>query len=279
MVTSIPSGNRTAYKQGSGNNFSGYPDQCTWWAAERYHQLTGIWVPWIGNAYQWAANAQSSGWVVSDQPPKGIPSIICLQGYAGQGLLASGTQYGHVGIVEGINNDGSVRTSDENWTVGPILGYVGSGNWPIRQVTFHTGYGVSFIYATSDAGTIPTTNLPTISKVVQMANLSPNSDVTQFLVEMDVFLQVVNPFDDTGVKQDNIAGVTFDDPVDYLSKVFSNLYVSTRAISMRSILIFLGFFLLYKVLAHFVDFAGVVKQAGQTTSRIISMASGNGGSQ
>lgn len=123
------------YYGGSGG--SGGPNrfalgQCTYWANLRYHQLTGYWVPWLGNAYQWAAGAQASGWVVSSTPR--VPSIIVLQpGVQG----ASGL--GHVGIVERINNDGSVYTSNYNWYVG--------GGWDILSYyTFYPGPGVSFVW-------------------------------------------------------------------------------------------------------------------------------------
>jgi surface antigen len=67
--------------------------ECTYWANMRYHALTGYWVPWLGNAYQWAYGASSSGWIVSSKPR--VPSIIVLQpGVQGAGY------FGHVAIVE-----------------------------------------------------------------------------------------------------------------------------------------------------------------------------------
>jgi surface antigen len=106
--------------------------ECTYWANMRYHQLTGYWVPWLGNAYQWAAGAGAAGWVVSSTPK--VPSIIVLQAGV-QG--ASGL--GHVAIVEAINKDGSVLTSNYNWYDG--------GGWDILSYyTFHPGYGVSFVW-------------------------------------------------------------------------------------------------------------------------------------
>jgi surface antigen len=106
--------------------------ECTYWANMRYHQLTGYWVPWLGNAYQWAAGAGASGWVVSSTPK--VPSIIVLQpGVQGASWL------GHVAIVESINKDGSVSTSNYNWYAG--------GGWDILSYyTFHPGLGVSFVW-------------------------------------------------------------------------------------------------------------------------------------
>jgi surface antigen len=105
--------------------------QCTYWANMRYKELTGIYVPWLGNAYQWDYGARSSGWIVSGTPK--VSAIIVLQpGVQGAGY------YGHVAIVEHINADGSVLTSNWNW----------AGNWGNQtNVTFFPGAGVSFVYA------------------------------------------------------------------------------------------------------------------------------------
>lgn len=106
--------------------------QCTYWANMRYHALTGYWVPWLGNAYQWAYGASSAGWIVSSRPR--VPSIIVLQpGVQGAGY------FGHVAIVERINANGSVYTSNYNW--------YGNGGWDILSyVTFYPGSGVSFVF-------------------------------------------------------------------------------------------------------------------------------------
>ncbi len=107
-----------------------YYGQCTWWANYRYEQLSGYYVSWIGDAYQWPANAAANGWVVSSTPH--YPSIIALApGVQGAGDL------GHVGVVESINSDGSVTASNWNWA--------GSGASTV-YVTFYPGSGVSFIY-------------------------------------------------------------------------------------------------------------------------------------
>lgn len=108
-----------------------YYGQCTYWANYRYEQLTGHYVPWLGNAYQWADGAAANGWVVSATPV--VPSIIVLQ----PGVEGAGG-YGHVAVVESINGDGSVNTSTWNWGANPgaITSYV----------TFTPGAGVSFVY-------------------------------------------------------------------------------------------------------------------------------------
>jgi len=107
--------------------------QCTYWADFRYHQATGRYVPWRGNAGAWAYGAGQSGWVVSSKPH--VPSIVVLQpGVQGAGWL------GHVAVVERINSDGSVFTSNMNW--------FSNGGWGrISYWTFFPGSGVSFVWA------------------------------------------------------------------------------------------------------------------------------------
>jgi surface antigen len=137
-------------QQGNSNNYSPPPGQyyggggsgglnrfafgeCTYWANMRYHALTGFWVPWLGNAYQWYYGAKASGWVVSSTPK--VPSIIVLQPY-----VQGASWLGHVAIVESINKDGSVYTSNYNWYNG--------GGWDILSYyTFRLGAGVSFLWA------------------------------------------------------------------------------------------------------------------------------------
>jgi hypothetical protein len=132
------------YDPGGGTSFAGLPTappgggglnrffygQCTYWANMRYHELTGYWVPWLGNAWQWVAGAEGYGWVVSSTPQ--LHSIIVLQpGVEGAGW------YGHVAIVEQINADGSVLTSNFNW----------GGAWAQETfVTFRPGPGVNFVW-------------------------------------------------------------------------------------------------------------------------------------
>ncbi|ORX99944.1 hypothetical protein K493DRAFT_299142 [Basidiobolus meristosporus CBS 931.73] len=109
--------------------------QCTDWADARYYQLTCHHTQWWGNAKTWPASAENTeGWVVSSEPR--VPSIIAIQpGYQGC------DSYGHVAVVESINDDGSVYTS--NWN------YVENGRggpYITTYVNFWPGEGVSFIW-------------------------------------------------------------------------------------------------------------------------------------
>ncbi|ORY01072.1 hypothetical protein K493DRAFT_389982 [Basidiobolus meristosporus CBS 931.73] len=109
--------------------------QCTDWADARYYQLTCYHTQWWGNAKTWPESAMNTpGWVVSDEPR--VPSIIAIQpGYQGC------DEYGHVAVVESINDDGSVYTSDWNYY---INGY--GGPYVTTYVNFWPGEGVSFIW-------------------------------------------------------------------------------------------------------------------------------------
>ncbi len=106
--------------------------QCTYWANFRYHQMTGFWVQWTGNADQWFLGAQRAGWDYAQKPPVGIPSIVVLMPYVqGAGWL------GHVAVVESQTGN-VVHTSNMNW------GYGGSTH--VEYVDFTLGPGVYFVW-------------------------------------------------------------------------------------------------------------------------------------
>jgi surface antigen len=105
------------------------PGQCTYWADYEYHHLTGYVIPWNGDAANWAANASTYGWAVSTTPK--VHSIVVLHpGVQGAGWA------GHVAVVEKVNPDGSVETT--NWNV---IGW-GVFSWQ----TYYPGQGVSFVW-------------------------------------------------------------------------------------------------------------------------------------
>ncbi|GCE25667.1 hypothetical protein KDA_11510 [Dictyobacter alpinus] len=106
--------------------------QCTYWANQRYHEETGHWIPWLGNAYQWAYQAPAYGWNISSTPNPHGSSIMVFGPYA-EGAGA----YGHVAVVERVNGDGSVLTSNWNW----------NGDWAtLTWHTFYPGRGISFLW-------------------------------------------------------------------------------------------------------------------------------------
>lgn len=107
--------------------------QCTWWASQRYHDLHGIYVPWISqaDAWQWKDRAHQFYWHVSSKPSPG--AIIDLQPWV-QGAYG----LGHVAVVERILTNGHVIASNMNWGAHPSQ---------ITDVEFAPGPGVTFIFA------------------------------------------------------------------------------------------------------------------------------------
>jgi surface antigen len=106
--------------------------QCTSWANSRYHQLTGFWVQWAGNADQWFLGAQEAGWDYGQTPPSSVPSIIMLMPY-----VQGASWLGHVAVVESISGN-IVHTSNMNW------GYYGYTH--VEYVDFTLGSGVYFLW-------------------------------------------------------------------------------------------------------------------------------------
>lgn len=106
--------------------------QCTWWADNRYHQLTGIYVPWMTNsdAKTWVTRAHQYHWNVSTTPRVG--AIMQLN----SGVQGAGS-YGHVGVVESIQGKGRFTVSQMNWT----------GLGVESRSQFSVGPGVFFITA------------------------------------------------------------------------------------------------------------------------------------
>lgn len=93
---------------------------CTWWAFERRTQLGRPVGSFWGNATTWDVYARSAGYQVDHNPEVG--AVYQMKAYSD----AYTGGYGHVGIVESINADGSVNLSDMNF----------SGNF--NRVTYRT---------------------------------------------------------------------------------------------------------------------------------------------
>lgn len=242
--------------QGQGNS---YPEgQCTYYANARYHELTGFYVPWTGNAKDWASLANGSGWTVSATPV--APSIICLQ----PGIQGANAVYGHVGVVESVGN-GVVATSNQNW---------GSTPQNVVNVNFTPGPGVSFIYARGTNGQAVGATTLTLSdvtsQVLSAVQLAPNADITQFLWWLDRIMAITNPFT-VNAAQDQISvpgvSISWTDPVAYAEGVLGNIYDDFVAIMIRSVFLIIGLAILFKVISNFIDFGAVasaVQQGAQT---------------
>jgi surface antigen len=104
---------------------------CTWWGSQRYHQLTGIYVPWTtqATAWQWTARANQFHWRVSTHPT--VRAIVDLQPWV-QGAYGSG----HIAVVEKVLSNGQVIASNMSWGAHP---------WSVVDVKFKPGPGVTFI--------------------------------------------------------------------------------------------------------------------------------------
>lgn len=222
---------------GTANNYP--PGQCTQYADERYHQLTGFYVPWSGNAADWSFMAGANGWSVSSKPV--VPSIIVLQG----GVQGADIAYGHVAVVESVSGS-NIQTSNLNW--GPNYSQVSS-------VTFHAGPGVSFVYATANGaiqgstGGVFSSLSDTVSKAT--SKLGPSSDVAQTLIAIDDVLALLNPFD----------GLSTLNPLAWLEGLGNNLFEDMAAITYRLVLISIGVVIVMKVLSDFVDFGSLYSTA------------------
>lgn len=259
--------NPTSRVDGKNNPFAGrFGDQCTYWAQERYHSLTGVWTPCTGNGYQWASQAAANGWIVTSRPPSGQPSIICLQ----PGVQGANPAFGHVGIVERINSNGSVYTS--NYNVYPHI-----GDRVTVYITFHTGNGVSFIYAGNNIGSInglvqfSTAVGNGLSTIGQTYTLSSNATVAQALSKMDDIMTLKNPFDNVSAKEDSLGPVSFTDPVSWIQGVSLNIVTDLVSLILRGIFLVLGVFLFFKVIDHFVNFGEIQQNVGQTVEKVLPL--------
>lgn len=93
---------------GTGDSGNSYEfSQCTWWAYTRRHQLGLPVGSYFGNGNQWASSARSLGYWV-DNTPHNVGDIMVFK----SGQAGADSYYGHVAIVERINPDGSVTTSE-----------------------------------------------------------------------------------------------------------------------------------------------------------------------
>lgn len=140
QVICIPGKNSGSKDSGNGDqassdasvgSYNPYPQgQCTWWADERYHQLHGVYVPWMSqsDAWQWTDRAHEYHWHVSSQPAVG--DIMDLQPWV-QGAY----DLGHVAVVEQVLSNGHVIASNMNW----------GGSSDVTNVEFTPGPGVTFI--------------------------------------------------------------------------------------------------------------------------------------
>lgn len=88
-----------------GNSYS--YSQCTWWAYVRRHQLGLPVGSHLGDGHQWATSAEALGYWVDSTPRHKGDIMVFAAGQDGANAV-----YGHVAIIEKINADGSIVTSE-----------------------------------------------------------------------------------------------------------------------------------------------------------------------
>jgi surface antigen len=107
-----------AISEAPGPNHFAY-GYCTWYVANRRY------VPWLGNAIEWWANARAYGYAEGQSPQVGAIMVTRESGY------------GHVAYVESVNGDGTWTVSEMNfvaWNVvsrrtlrpgqAPVVGFI-----------------------------------------------------------------------------------------------------------------------------------------------------------
>ena len=115
IATEVPSSN---YNAKAGNAYAW--GNCTWYVYNRRPDIGSFW----GNASSWAISARSAGYKVDSTPTVGA----IAQWNSG----AAGSSYwGHVGIVESINGDGTITITDMNHNGG--LGKITTRTIPISN--------------------------------------------------------------------------------------------------------------------------------------------------
>lgn len=111
--------------------------------------------------------------------------------------------------------------------------------------------------------------------------LAPNAAVHDLLIELDVQCMMINPFYVQNVTQDNIGigpvGVSITDPISWLTGFGLNIVEDTQAWIIRAVMLWLGIFIVYKVINNFIDFGAIadtVENAAQTLGKIALVAAG-----
>lgn len=105
-TSALPQGFNPNHATGDTGNAYAF-SQCTWWVYIRRHQLGLPVGSHMGNGNQWANSARALGYWV-DNTPRHVGDVMVFA--AGQ--ADSDAAYGHVAIVEKINADGSIVTSE-----------------------------------------------------------------------------------------------------------------------------------------------------------------------
>lgn len=104
----VPSGFNPNHDSGDSGNAYEF-SQCTWWVYVRRHQLGLPVGSNMGDGWMWGWTARKLGYWV-DNTPRHVGDIMVF----GRGQAGVNRAYGHVAIVEKINQDGSIETSESS---------------------------------------------------------------------------------------------------------------------------------------------------------------------
>lgn len=99
---------------GKGNPYA--KGQCTWYVYNRWHQMGKDNAIFAGDAGEWGASARQKGFTVNHTVTEGAIVVMPPGGYytTPSGWYEANKRYGHVGIVEKVNSDGSFTISEMN---------------------------------------------------------------------------------------------------------------------------------------------------------------------
>jgi surface antigen len=107
----------------------GIEGQCTWGAYEKFHEATGLWPVFEGNAADWNDTAPTHGWgVVLDAVPN---SVVVFE----PGIAGADATFGHVAWVTGVQDTPSGRIV----TFIEMNGVAGPGQYNERTVVDQIG--------------------------------------------------------------------------------------------------------------------------------------------
>ncbi|KAA8830168.1 CHAP domain-containing protein [Bifidobacterium tissieri] len=89
--------------------------QCTWWAASRRSHIGKPVDAYMGNGHAWRDSAVRLGYPMDKSPRPG--DVMVFQ----RGVLGSSRDYGHVAIVEEVNDDGRIILSESGATLARVI--------------------------------------------------------------------------------------------------------------------------------------------------------------
>lgn len=141
-------------------------------------------------------------------------------------------------------------------------GPLGVGSGPGGLDLFSSLTNIPFFDA---AGTI-------IGNVAKQNPLKPDDTTATFLTGLDHMFTVVNPFDVPDVATISVFGGTIPNPLDYLGRVAENIGFDIAALTLHTLFLLLGTYLIFKVLGSFVNIQGLEQKAAQVAPILAAAA-------